>query len=362
MVHLAPPQARRNIGRRSWRRDRTVRSNPSSSAGPDVSAVQAVRHGGRLNEACRRYGGRPKDWLDLSTGINPEAWPAASVPATDWTRLPEPDALNELEARAAAHFRVDSGHCCAIGGSELAIRLVARLLGLQGRALQPAYASHEEAFYGPAADFGKVPVEPVALIFANPNNPDGRLRQGHDILGWSDRLTAEGSWLVVDEAYADCEPSESVAPHVHDGRQLIVLRSFGKFFGLAGLRLGFVLGPSDLIAAMREAIGDWPVHAAALAIGTAAYEDAAWIARTRLALFERARALDAVLTGHGLKPKGACPLFRLVETRSAELLFRHLAQNRILVRPFERFPDWLRIGIPASSRDLRRLDRALPHG
>ncbi|CDO38242.1 threonine-phosphate decarboxylase [Novosphingobium sp. KN65.2] len=327
-----------------------------------MSALQTVRHGGRLHEACRRYGGRPQDWLDLSTGINPEPWPAASLPATDWSRLPEPDALSELEARAAAHFGVDPVHCCAIGGSELAIRLVARLLDLPGCSLQPAYGSHEEAFAGPPANFAEVPEQPTALIFANPNNPDGRLRQGQDILVWSDRLTAEGSWLVVDEAYADCDPAESVAPQVQDGRQLIVLRSFGKFFGLAGLRLGFVLGPSDLIAALREAIGDWPVHAAGLAIGAAAYGDAAWIAGTRLALFDRARALDTVLTGHGLKPGGACPLFRLVETRSAETLFRHLAQNRILVRPFERHPDWLRIGVPASLRDLRRLDRVLPHG
>ncbi|AIT78917.1 threonine-phosphate decarboxylase [Novosphingobium pentaromativorans] len=327
-----------------------------------MNALPPVRHGGRLLEACRRFGGRPGDWLDLSTGINPSPWPSAAVAATDWSRLPEPDALSELEARAAAHFGVDPDHCCAIGGSELAIRLVGRLLGMPGRSLQPAYGSHEEAFAGPCAHFGEVPKKPAALIFANPNNPDGKLRRGNDVLDWSDRLTMAGSWLVVDEAYADCDPVESVASGVQDGRQLIVLRSFGKFFGLAGLRLGFVLGPGDMIAAFREAIGDWPVHSAALAIGSAAYGDSAWIAGTRLALFERARAIDSVLAGHGLTPLGACPLFRLVETRSAQTLFRHLAQNRILVRPFERSPDWLRIGAPASTRDLARLDRALSHG
>ncbi len=147
-----------------------------------------------------------------------------------------------------------------------------------------------------------------------------------------------------------------------DGRRLILLRSFGKFFGLAGVRLGFVLGPREVVAQLRRMLGEWPVSAAAVAFGGAAYRDRNWIDGTVTALGEHAAQLDGLLARHGLGARGECPLFRLVEVEDGWALFDRLARRSILTRPFEEDRRWLRIGLPADTRALARLDRALADG
>jgi cobalamin biosynthetic protein CobC len=174
--------------------------------------------------------------------------------------------------------------------------------------------------------------------------------------------TAAGGWLVVDEAFADPHPEASIAPLIDDTRRLIAFRSFGKFFGLAGLRLGFVVAPRPLLTRYRAMLGDWPIDATALAIGTRAYRDGAWIEATRTALSTRAAAFDTLLRGHGLAPEGASPLFRLVSHPEATAIFDRLAHAHILVRPFDYAPHWLRFAIPADAEALDRVDRALDHG
>lgn len=322
-----------------------------------------IHHGGRLAEAALRFGGEPRDWLDLSTGLNPVPWPIAGAPATDWTALPDPDALAALEAEAARHFGSDPAFTCAVPGSETALRLLAGMLDRPGRALVPAYRTHAEAFATsrPIA-FAETPQDGEVVVLANPNNPDGLLRAPADMLDWQARIARTGGWLIVDEAFADCHPEASVAAEVGTGSRFIVLRSFGKFFGLAGLRLGFVIAPPSLAARLRLLLGSWPVHAAALTIGRAAYADAEWTARTRADLPRRAAALDAVLERSGLAPQGACPLFRYLTGCDAQALFARLAEARILTRPFAERPDTLRLGVPADPAALDRLSRALRHG
>ena len=177
-----------------------------------------------------------------------------------------------------------------------------------------------------------------------------------------DQRAASPHWLMIDEAFADADPGLSMAARVRDDRRLLVFRSFGKFFGLAGVRLGFVLGPSDALAQLRSRLGSWPVSSAALAIGAAAYADTRWIAATRERLDGEAAALDVVLRRHGLAPQGTCPLFRLVVVADAHRLFERLARQAILTRPFEYQPTWLRIGLPGSPDALARLDAALDRG
>jgi cobalamin biosynthetic protein CobC len=314
-------------------------------------------HGGRLAQAARAFGGAPGDWLDLSTGLNPVPWPIDRAPATDWSALPDPQALTALEHAAARHFEADPALVCAVPGSETALRLLAPLLGDAGRALAPAYRTHAEAFAisRPIA-FGDVPAPGETVVLANPNNPDGLLRAPAAVLDWQARIPG---WLVLDEAFVDCHPDMSLAGDVREGRRLVVLRSFGKVFGLAGLRLGFVIAPPALLERLRALLGSWPLHAAALAIGRAAYEDTAWIAQVRAELPRRAAALDGVLARHGLSPQGACPLFRYLTDCAAPVLFARLAAARILTRPFAERPDALRLGVPADLSALARLDRAL---
>lgn len=318
-------------------------------------------HGGNLAAARARFG--DGDWLDLSTGINPAPWQLPEDLVPDLGALPAPAALAALEAAAAAHFGVAPEHVCAVPGSEMGLRLLGMLLGGRACHVFPGYRTHSTVF----AD--SVPIaagEPVpgnaTLILANPGNPCGTLHSRGSIEALLDARTAAGGWLVVDEAFADPHPAASIAPLVDDRRRLIVFRSFGKFFGLAALRLGFVLGPRSLLSRYRRVLGDWPIDATALVIGTAAYRDTGWIDAARAALPQRAAALDSVLVAHGLAPSGRSPLFRLIEQESAPALFDRLARAHILVRPFDYAPRWLRFGLPKGRDGLMRLDRALRHG
>lgn len=320
-----------------------------------------LHHGGNLAAARARFG--DGDWLDLSTGINPVAWSVPEALRPDLGPLPTPAALAALEAAAADYFGVAPEQVCALPGSEMGLRLLGMLLGGRAFHVEPGYRTHGAIFADSTAlaPGGPVPGN-ATLILANPNNPTGTLLPREHVERLLADRTAAGGWLVVDEAFADAHEQARVAPLINDARRLVVFRSFGKFFGLAGLRLGFVLGPQSLLSRYRRLLGDWPIDATALAIGTAAYRDTAWIEATRAALPLRAAALDAVLRGHGLAPMGQSPLFRLVEHDAAPALFERLARARILVRPFDYAPRWLRFGVPAGPEPLARLDRALGDG
>lgn len=320
-----------------------------------------LHHGGNLAAARARYGDGP--WLDLSTGVNPVPWPVPGDLDIDLGPLPDPSLLADLEAAAAAHFGVAPDHVCAIPGSEMGLRLLASVLG--GRACHhvPGYRTHGAAFADsqPLSADNPVPGD-AALLFANPNNPCGTLRDRAALETMLAERTTAGGWLVVDEAFADANSEASIAPLVDDARKLIVFRSFGKFFGLAGVRLGFVLAPRTILARYRALLGDWPIDATALAIGTCAYRDRAWIEATRTWLSARAATFDDLLERHGFVPEGKSPLFRLVSHPDGAAIFERLARKHILVRPFDYAPHWLRFGVPADAAALDRVDLALRHG
>ena len=325
-----------------------------------------LEHGGRLRKAARQYGIAEADWLDLSTGIAPWAFPIPAIPAGAWARLPEAD--DGLEQTACAYYGAPGA--LAVPGSQAAIQALPRLrsAGKVG-VLSPCYAEHAHAWRHSGFLVREVVEHEVdyfldsldVLVVVNPNNPTGLMLSAEQLLKWHTRLARRGGWLVVDEAFMDNTPGLSLAQH-SDLPGLIVLRSFGKFFGLAGVRLGFVIAAPALLSRLRGLLGDWPVSSHAMVWGGAAYADRAWIAATRLALVERAAALDAVLARHGLVAKGACPLFRMVETPDAGSVFHRLAAAGILVRPFADAPQRLRFGVPASLAELARLDKALSHG
>lgn len=314
-------------------------------------------HGGGVAAAQAHFGG--DDWLDLSTGINPHPWPG-SVPL-DWRHLPDERRLRELERAAADYFGCDAAHVCAVPGTEVGLRLIGDMLPGPAFHLAPTYRTHTEmADSRPVSPERLHEADGANLILANPNNPDGRLL-ARDVM--RDLLHRRGEgWLLVDEAFADCHPAHSVAADVADGRRLLLFRSFGKFFGLAGLRLGFVLGPRPIITALRRKLGAWPVSVAAIAIGTAACRDGEWIAAMRAQLQREAAEMDAMLRAAGFTPRGACPLFRLIVCDDAMALFERLARRAILARPFDYAPHWLRLGLPGSAAVSARLQAALCDG
>ncbi|BBF72107.1 threonine-phosphate decarboxylase [Sphingomonas bisphenolicum] len=325
-----------------------------------------THHGGKLNEARRWFGEGRDPWIDLSTGINPLGWPVEKAPAIDWRGLPGDALLAELEQNAARHFSVDPAHLCALPGSEAGLRLLRGIIA--GNVLHGAacYRTHRDIHpdgraFIPGVDDPAL-LDGNILLIANPNNPDGGLLDKVQLNALLERQTSSDGWLVLDEAFADCLPDISMADRIADDRRLLIFRSFGKFFGLAGIRLGFVIGPRATIARFRERLGSWPVSTAALVIGAAAYADRDWITTTQARLIEQAATLDGLLHAHGLSPQGACPLFRLIVTDVATTLFARCARHAILTRPFDENAGWLRIGLPADAAALARLDRALEGG
>ncbi len=321
-------------------------------------------HGGRLAAAQAAFGNACAPWLDLSTGINPDAWDAAKAGAIDWRVLPDEDARAALEADAAAYFGARHHAIRAVPGSELGLRMLAGLsLPAPFRHVAPGYGTHADALGGGGAAISVAALDDEVgkggtILLANPNNPDGRMLSTPHLAHLAARIGVTGGVLVIDEAFADATSDASIVPHLGADARVIVLRSFGKFFGLAGLRLGFMIVPADMAAGLDARLGSWPVSAAALAIGGAAYRDGDWVEAMRRDLPVRAAALDAVLRRGGLEPVGACPLFRLVRTPHAASLFDRLARHGILTRPFDHAPDWLRIGL-TDDAGLARLDRAL---
>lgn len=324
-----------------------------------------LHHGGRLDAAAAAFPHAPRPWIDLSTGINPFAWNGPIGPV-DQRALPDPTAQALLEETAARAFELAGAGITALPGSEIGLRLLA-CIGLPRpyHILAPGYRTHLAALPGAttiAADALEAAAEAGGtLLLANPNNPDGRLILPERLLALAERLGTRGGLLVVDEAFADATPGASVLPLIDGHAPVLVLRSFGKFFGLAGVRLGFACGAATWVARLAELIGGWPVSATALAIGTAAYADSGWIATMQATLAQRAAVLDDLLRAHGLAPIGASPLFRLIDSENAAALFARLAGAGILTRPFDYAPGWLRLGLPADRAVLDRLDRALRH-
>jgi len=302
-----------------------------------------LEHGGRLTAAQALFGAG--DWIDLSTGIAPWPYPA---PASALDRLPEPAALAALETAARSAFGVPSAReVVAVPGTDLALRLLATLLPASTPArLVPGYAGHRHAW--PHATAWSGGRQHDLLVVANPNNPDGRQFERAELIDLANRMT-----LVVDEAYADIDPQRSVADAALDG--LVVLRSFGKFFGLPGLRLGFVIAPPAIAKRLRHLLGDWPISAPAIATGRLAYADQAWAAAQRGRLAEMGEKLDRALAAAGIAIVGRTPFFRLIEVADAHDLFRRLATRCILTRPFAETRSRLRIGLPADEGQLARL-------
>lgn len=323
-----------------------------------------LEHGGRLRAAAQRYGIPLRDWLDLSTGIAPEPWALPAIPLEAWARLPEDD--DGLEQAACACY--GARHALAVAGSQAAIRALPALLPpARVGVLGLSYAEHAHAWRRAGHRLLRLDAAAIdasldaldVLVLANPNNPTGTRFAPARLLDWHARLAARGGWLLVDEAFIDCTPEQSVATHAHRPG-LIVLRSFGKFFGLAGVRLGFVLAEPGLLASLHEALGPWTVSGPARVLGRQALEDASAPARRQRAgqLQAAGQRLARLLGEHGLAPAGGCALFHWVSLLQAATLHDFLARRGILVRLFES-PASLRFGLPGSEADWQRLDCAL---
>ncbi|WP_323765263.1 threonine-phosphate decarboxylase CobD [Marinovum sp.] len=306
-------------------------------------------HGGNLDAAIARLGGSPTDWLDLSTGINPDPYPLPTIPAEAWAVLPRKSDMARL-CDAASRAYATPARVIAVNGAQGAIQLVP-WLARPGRAavLAPTYNEHAAALRACGWQVAEVATLDALrgtdlAVVVNPNNPDGRRHAPEALLA----LAQQVGLLIVDESFADPEPELSIAGQMRDN--LVVLRSFGKFYGLAGLRLGFALAQGDLADRLGEMAGPWPVSGPAIEVASAALADRDWQARCITRLTEGAARLDALAAEAGWTPIGGTPLFRTYTTPDASAAQETLARHRVWSRIFPYSDSWLRLGLPPGER------------
>ncbi len=314
-------------------------------------------HGGNLAVARSLWPLAPEPWIDLSTGINPVPYPLPDLPAEAWTRLPEPAEVRALEETAAAAWGADPGSVVAAPGTQALLQVLPRIVPAGNAALLGfTYAEHARTW----AEIGGARVVTVeklddlaaadVAVVVNPNNPDGRLVPADDLARLAREMAARNRLLVVDEAFADVLPAAASVASRAAECGAVVLRSFGKTYGLAGVRLGFLIGPLSLAKTVRDALGPWAVSGPAVAAGRVALADRAWLASTVERLHADAARLDGMLAEWGMVPAGGTPLFRLATASDAQERFRRLGASGILVRAFSAHPDRLRFGLPAPAQ------------
>jgi cobalamin biosynthetic protein CobC len=323
-------------------------------------------HGGDLAAIGAAFPDAPKPWIDLSTGINPWPYPIRKLPDQAWQRLPSAaDEIAVRDAAAACYGMRARDDVVLAPGSQAIIQWLPRLRSRSRvTVLGPTYGEHAKCWRAAGHEVSQVlapeqmPAESDVIVVVRPNNPDGRVVPLSWLQAAAAGLHRRGGWLVLDEAFADADQTASAAA-VLNGENVVALRSFGKFFGLAGGRLGFALVSATLAGALRDALGPWSVSGPMLALAARALRDGAWIARTRTRLARGAGRLDRIAAGAGLTLIGGTTLFRLYAHPEAPKIFSTLAADGLYVRRFQANPHWLRLGLPPDAKAERRLVRAL---
>lgn len=316
-------------------------------------------HGGNLDQAIARYGRPAGDWIDLSTGINRVPYPVPPLPDQAWTALPTRSDMQSLIAVAAECYGTKAA-IAPVAGAQMAIQLIPRLSAPgKARVLSPTYNEHAGSLHAAGWTVEEVPrLEDLAgadlAVAVNPNNPDGQHHTPDALLD----LAGKVGRLVIDESFADPMPELSLASRAGQPG-LFLLRSFGKFYGLAGLRLGFVIGNAAEIGALVETSGPWPISGAAIAVGRTALGDRDWARATTARLRSEALRIDALADAAGWSVVGGTPLFRLYDAGGAEAEQNRLAERAIWTRRFPWSKGWLRLGLPGSTAEWARLEEAL---
>lgn len=320
-----------------------------------------LEHGGRLIDAAQTYRIPLPQWLDLSTGINPNGWVIPDLPASCWQRLPE--SADGLLAAARDYYQCRS--VLAVAGSQAAIQTLPLLrthstVGV----LAPTYAEHGYNWSKAGHQLLELTAKTIddhlqqldVLIIVNPNNPTAQWFSKDQLMWWWQKLNQRNGWLIVDEAFIDSRPENSLSGTSKKG--LIVLRSLGKFFGLAGIRSGFVMSDKTLLNALDERLGPWTISHPSRFIATRALQDTGWQQQTRHTLQKQSKQLQLLLVKHGLEPSASTDLFQWKKTPEAKKIHQFLAQQGILTRLFTQ-PLSLRFGLPKNAQQRLYLEQAL---
>lgn len=318
-----------------------------------------------MDKAAQLFGDPERGWLDLSTGVNPNAYADTQVSTASFERLPQANLIGGLLDAARRYYQVpELTSIIAAPGSQAVLQALPTLSsGRDVAVVEPTYDEHATTWadcghrVAGAADLLSAAAADV-IVLVNPNNPDGRVYSPVEIVAAAKGLRGPERLFVVDEAFADVAPDMSVIPLLGNA-SIVAVRSFGKFFGLPGLRLGFAAGPPHLIEPLQRRLGPWAVSGPAIEVGTRALADEAWAGQTRTGIREMAQRLDAVLGRSGLRVIGGTGLFRLIDDPDAAAVFEKLGRAGIFVRRFPCNRHWLRFGLPGTEAGLERLAEAL---
>lgn len=309
-----------------------------------------LNHGGNLDHHISLYGGLKSNWIDLSTGINQSSYPIPDIPKSIWEKLPDKSQVEEFERSARKFWKVPNNAeiICASGTS----MIISALPGIFEKGNvdihEPSYNEYEAAFTRNGWNIGNRDLN--ARILINPNNPDGKI--------WhSDKILNNGKLTIIDESFCDLTPRNSLITHSNTPG-VIILKSFGKFWGLAGLRFGCAIGLPETLKDLKDMLGPWPASGPALLIANNALANDSWAENTIKRLDNDMRSLDSILTQNGLKVIGGTSLFRLIFAPNASKLKNDLCKNKILTRTFSYSKHYLRIGIPSRDAHWKRVDDA----
>lgn len=338
-----------------------------------------LHHGGRLLQAAQQFDIPASNWLDLSTGINPNGWPVPSIDPSSWQRLPDPD--DGLLQAAADYYQCQL--LLPVAGSQAAIQLLpySRQTSRVGVPVE-AYGEHRYHWQQAGHRVNPVATDQIdqtidqldVLILLNPNNPTGECFSTAQLLDWQQRLHRRGGWLIVDEAFIDTSPEQSLLP-LCPRPGLIVLRSVGKFFGLAGIRAGFVAAEIKLIENLAQRLGPWTLSGPTREVCRMALADQRWQKQTRSRLQADATRLQRILqplvqSVASEEVLTGTALFQSFNSGVAQTLFHHFAQQGILLRLFaplpqvsenaaSELPQRLRFGMPGTESQWQRLIAAI---
>jgi cobalamin biosynthetic protein CobC len=334
-------------------------------------------HGGQLIEIAKQYEIPLDEWIDLSTGINPNGYPANGIPESVWNRLPENN--DKLVETAAQYYQCHTNSLLPVSGTQFAIQVIPGLFSQSTIGLiQPGYYEHAKHWkkhnhtivsfeHNPENDaetnlalinqINKKIHELDVLLIINPNNPTGLIFSKQQLLQWQEILLKQNSYLIVDEAFMDSNTCNSLISSI-SRPNLIILRSTGKFFGLAGIRLGFVFSNQSILNKISELQGPWPISGPSRWLAQKALADAQWQKETLVEIQKNSRRLQSLLSIHHLKPNGGTDLYQWIKTSYATKIYHHLNKHGILTRLFSD-PSSLRVGLPKNEIEWQKLELAL---
>jgi len=333
-----------------------------------------VKHGGNLLSVAKEYQSEPAHWLDLSTGVSPFAYPLGTPPVSCWNALPQE---NDGLERQAKKYYDSSCEPLAVAGSQAAImalpETVTKLLGRCGTIILPGvgYKEHQHAwdsfqlngqkwkleFFTDFPSQQQLDTTDVVLLI-NPNNPTGSYTHPQKLTALVQQMERRGGYLIVDEAFADATPEYSLLQSDSHSDSLIVLRSVGKFFGLAGARVGFIFANNSVLESVRDSIGPWTVSGPARWAVKQALSDREWQQQNRARLNKHAQRLKTLLSKYLSQQCRGTELFTTVFIPNAEQVHQQLCSQMIYTRLCDE-KNAIRFGLPVSDTEWTRLEIAL---